>query len=89
MQKCDLNERKDKIKKNSNKNSSLQGCGDQYSTMTNCLNTEKNRIKQKELELRDRILGLKTQEKPLEMPIGSNELKFKEKVEVPMIEADI
>lgn len=43
---------------------SLQGCRNQYSTMTNCLMKEKERIKRKEMELRARVFGL--EEKPQE-----------------------
>ena len=59
---------------------SLQGCRAQYNTMTNCLVSEKNRIKRKELDLRARVFGLEQKELK-EEPITIQE---KEKVAMGM-----
>ncbi|CAD8053713.1 unnamed protein product [Paramecium primaurelia] len=47
---------------NSRSKIDLQGCRDQYKTMTTCIMNEKNRIKQKEEELRNLVLGLQQPE---------------------------
>jgi len=52
----------------------LQECRLQYNTMNSCLMKEKTRIKRKELELRNKVLGIKVEEAPLEeQSITSNE----------------
>jgi hypothetical protein len=43
----------------------LQGCEEQYQKFNVCLQTEKNRIKRREQELLNKILGIKEEEKPL------------------------
>ena len=55
---------------------SLQECKLQYNTMRGCLVKEKSRIKKKELELRNRVLGIKTVE---EIDIVENIPKEKQK----------
>ena len=60
----------------------MHGCVEQYQTMTSCLQTEKNRIKQKELELRNLVeTGIK-----LEIKV---EEKKKVKEVLPILEKEI
>lgn len=57
----------------------LNGCKVEYQSFFSCLQTEKQRLLQKERELREVVLGLKS-EKPLEevVTIRPSEMKMQE-----------
>lgn len=55
----------------------MQGCVDQYNAMNLCISHEKNRIKQKELELREKVYNI---EKKREIPVEEKEKKKNEEI---------